>query len=423
MTTAVSWFQSTLQRRPSWGAENLSDKKIDSLTQLLKGTSREADVPEVIRIKKILKEQKGNPKVEALRKEYLALKLHIDSDVFDKNDGLYSFVKKFPLYNYLQTFKHPHLQVGSDGKVTILSEGKQVEWNSIAVPSADGLRQPFLYGEKGLQAQDLYAWETLTPFRTDGPKGRFLVEFCTTAADEERFNGDHSWIRLYKDTGEVYSVGLYRPFKRSCKDKWWFPLRTKEGELMSPDVSEFWGDDIHSIKMQITEKQFDAIKEKVESDKKRPIHYHVLGYNCTQWMMEIAKIAGAQFECTLHAGRVITPKRVVKLTDRYFHRLPRCIQRIAKIANTVFFNVIQCALGSAFVDRQVEQTPAYISRLIHLFDEKRLRLYSPYRLGKVIGNQVREWRIEEKARRAAAGENCDDVDYLLPPEMLLESSV
>lgn len=419
---AISWFQANLLQNDSARESEKLQQEITTLASSLKQAPRDATIPKLHRVKAILKKNKDVPKVEELRKEYLALKLHIHSDVFNNNEGFYDFVKKFPLYNYLNVFKHLPLTVCNDGTVMIRKDGKEVEWSSAIAPNTERLRQGFLYGEKGLQAEDLYGWETLKPFRTDGPKGRFAIEFCTTAADEERFNGDHSWVRLYDEAGNVYSVGLYRPFKRSFKDKWWFPLKTKIAELMSPDVSEFWGVDIQSIKAKISKEQFDQIKKKIEGDQKKTLHYHVLGNNCTRWMMEIAEVAGFQFDCTLHAGNVITPKKVVELKDRYFHLLPRTVQKVCRVFNTIFFNIIQCMLGSTFVDRQVAQAPAYISHLIHLFDEERLKLYSPYRLGKVINKQIEEWRSRERDRRKGTGENLEDVDYLLPPEMLVSAS-
>ena len=326
-------------------------------------------------------------RIAECRKELLAAKLGIVSEVFDKNAGFQSYAEKAHLERYLLTYKHG-LQVDkSTLKLKIRHHGFMKDWHDvheawqiesqitssiISSKSSNMPKQPWLYGENGVQAQDMYDWSELKPFRTCDPinwGNQYIFEFCAITADSPRKNGDHSWFRLKTPSGDIYSIGLYRPGKSDWLDNLNFPLRIKKGTLMQPDVSEFWPGKIETISIAITKAEFEEMKQTVENDKKNDgLTFQLFQNNCTLYCKKIAAIAKIDLptkECVL---RIIMPQLIQRIFDKVWSILPALIQKIILVIAAFFVNITQLLLGASIVDSTVTQLKNRpISAHIHSF--------------------------------------------------------
>ncbi|KAI9296018.1 hypothetical protein K502DRAFT_323999 [Neoconidiobolus thromboides FSU 785] len=51
-------------------------------------------------------------------------------------------------------------------------------------------------------------------------------------------------------------------------------MSLKPSRFMSPDVSEFWNGNFTTLSFEITEAQFNKMRLKVETDKKKQMHLY-----------------------------------------------------------------------------------------------------------------------------------------------------
>jgi hypothetical protein len=335
--------------------------------------------------------------VQELKIALLAAKLGISKEAFDHNEGLLEFAEKYKLYNYLATYDHK-LEEDSSHKIQILKGNQFVNWEPIKSGKADyrSGKVPWVFGPDGLQEEvDMYEFTELKPFKKEDPAlwgHRTLFEFC--ACSEGTFDNTHSWFRLYKNTGEIYSVGLYRGAKRNCLSHVTFPFRLHKAKLMSPDVSEFWPCEIRSIPVEITEEAFFKIKNKVESDKKRDeLTLQTVGDNCLMYVKSCGSLAGISLETEEDAVSFLIPKSVKNVIGP----VSREFKQIGFLASYPLINTIQLVLGAWYVDDALKGSAVRpkFSRIHHPFLPKFAKMNHPYTLFDRAYHSVREWREKE----------------------------
>jgi hypothetical protein len=363
-------------------------------------------------LKEIRDDIKKDPRVLALGQELLAYKLGIPASAFDSpiNSGFKQFASFPPLERYLGEYGH-RLQVDEvSGEIKILQNGVLQPWSSVTEPTVGckfkAASQPWTYGPDGVQDKDMFEWTELTPYKKEDPAQwdhQYIFEFSICSADTPRKTGDHSWIRLKTPEGDIYSVGLYRPGKRDQLDNWKFPLRIKQGILMSPDVSEFWPTPIQRIPVAITKEQFLEIKREIEQNKKdNELTFQLFHGNCTLYTSRLAAMADIALPSKKPLWKVVAPAAVVEGIERIGNCLPSIVSRVAAVSTGIITNFGLLLLGASIVDARVRQyqtnVKPHIGSISDLFNPAKSELNHPHTLGHETLNEIMAWRTAETAR-------------------------
>lgn len=418
------------QTKYSSMAEAEASIAVESAKELFKQLKRKNDSPE---------------ELLSLEKQLLASRLAISLEAIEANSGFYEFASKHYLYHYMGAYGDLLREDSETHEIEIKCEGVFKKWSdlktlveSIKQNERDKPKQPWVYGPKGLQNRDLYDWSKLEPFKQGDPKNwgeQWIFELCACSEKNPRKNLDHSWIRLYTPTGEIYSVGLYRPQKEGNLGNLETPLRIKRGYLQQPDLSEFYPCKVNGIKVKIDQKSFENIVKKIESDKKGDKEtFHALDKNCTQYNNCVAKVAGLSINTKRRIWRLIVGKEAEKNIDLLAAKLPQTLVELCERITALFTNLLLVLLGATEVDKQVvdevgEKTHSYIKSFCELFDPEKASIHHPHTLGHELYNEVEGWRkrkkekIEDELKKLPQEENGEverlskrlqEIDYDLP---------
>ncbi len=361
--------------------------------------------------RKISKQLNRTPCVDRLQRQLLASRLAIPIKAFDANPGFYEFASDNYLYHYIRHYGHELEVHPNTYELKIMSENELVPWadvnnilaTSLTTPKSQPI-QPWVYGPKGIQNKDMYHWKEFTPYRYDDPDKwgkRWVLEVCTCNKSTPQKTGDHSWFRLKTPTGEIYSIGLYRPEKSGILDNFNEPFKVKKGHLMQPDLSEVYPCNIHTIQYGINEEIFEKIKCQVEEDKHKDEElFQAIGINCTQYVNKIAGMAGIHFPTKKRLWRFITPTPIEKVIDAIAPFVPEFIKKICNVVAAVFINIILICLGATKNDPTVINggnlpVKPHISSFWEIFDPEKASLHHPHTLGWDVYRSVNKWREKE----------------------------
>lgn len=392
----------------------------DVLIRCLKEAPRPATIAaalsdeRAITVKTFLKQEKSStdPRIEILKKEFLAFKLCIPTDAFDApcNAGFMKFASSPPLERYLFEYRDTlavdpaslEIQIRAGGRFTPWSQAK----NIIAEAPRARLQQRWMYGPNGLQNENMYDWTELKPYKKGDPatwNHQYVFEFCVCCSEEPNQTGDHSWVRLKTPEGDIYSVGIYRPGKRDWTDNYKFPFRIKKGHLMQPDVSEFWPMDIFKLPVAITRDEFLQMKKTLEEDKLHDdLTFQLFQGNCTLYAAKIASIAHIKLPTGKPAWRFIMPTGVERIVNTVSEYIPEIVLKVVRVCVACLLNLITLALGASVVDDAVSAVnpgqQAHIASFWDMFDYDKLALHHPNTLGKETLARVSAWRQKEVTR-------------------------
>ena len=411
--------------------DDLLAKQAERLTQVFRAEPRQdaaeaQSSPRVLEGRKFFKNlpKIHDARIDACRREHLALKLGIPSETFELNQGFEKFATHSHLERYLMEYHHRlHVDRGS-GLLSILANGQYLPWAEasrlleIFPKHTKAPLLPWVYGPEGLQSDDMYDWSKLRPFkRTDASEWgyHYLFELVVCCGDTPHKTGDHGWVRLRTPEGDVYSVGLYRPGKRALSDNWKFPMRVKRGHLMMPDVSEFWPCDVRSLKVAITKPQFDLMVAQIELEKAQDILlFQLFQTNCVLWAKHIAQTAGIELPNTDDSiVRVLLPRCIKPIIDSCCSYLPSSVKRIAEIPIAIIFNSLQLALGAWVVDQEIQRNNGphikpHICSFFDIFQPTKMYLHHPYTFGNETILRIEEWRRRKIAEFEARHSSLND---------------
>ena len=351
-------------------------------------------------LKKVSAKYHDDPRIKNCRKQLVAARLAIDPK-FVSSD-FQKFAIETHLDRYLLQFGHRLIPNCLDFEILVNGEYKAwKEARKKIKPSPKISHRPqqiWKYGQNGIQNKDMYDWSKLKPFKKGNPNdwgNQYIFEFCACCSrnGSVRLQGDHAWFRLKTPEGDIYSIGLYRLGKRGKLDHVCFPFRVKPGHLMQPDVSEFWPIPIFTIPVAITKEQFEAIKQSVEEDKKNEgTKFQLFDNNCTQYTKRKAALAGINIPTSIHIIRYITPKCILKVTDK----LPKLIRKVISVVATPFLNLILFFLGSGKVDKSLKNKRITIkphsSSFADLFKQTKLQFHPPLYLAHHTRPLIENWR-------------------------------
>lgn len=351
--------------------------------------------------------------LEILKKEVIAAKLGISSNTLDHNPGLQKFTELYHLERYLLRYNHALHIDPTTQKASIIKEGNFQPWEQVLeetktwLPFSNKPQLAWIYGPDGVQNKDMYEWKKLKPFIKADPADwnhQYVFEFCACYNPNSIKNGNHSWLRLKTPTGDIYSVGLYRPDKVSFYDNLKAPLRIKPGYLMQPDVSEFWDFAISTIDFTITEENFLKIKEAIETDKKNEdLVFQLFNNNCLLYCKKLAMMSGVDLPTSQTALHFIVPPSIFSPVSKFMNTLPTFIQKVCLVATTVFLNVLQIALGGCHIDKnlnaqQRKRAVPHLNSLRDIFDVSKTYLNHPNTLAFKTRQNVLEWRKKQMER-------------------------
>ncbi|MFQ5728960.1 MAG: hypothetical protein ACE5GN_01195 [Waddliaceae bacterium] len=426
-----------------WGDTNYHTERIERIAKVLarslgempRLTLEEANKDPTLKtartfLRRLKPNYRYNPKVRECCRQLLAAKLGIDVKLFAANDGFESFAFESHLEKYLLDYEHTLKVQGSDA-VHILYEGKYTPWSEVrqklrGLPTPtpnfqDNPKEPWLYGQQGVQKKDMYAWTEFKPYKTVKNHDwgdRYIFEFCTSYGNSVQLNGDHAWLRLKTPTGEIYCVGLYRPGKRHCSENFLFPMRVKKGYFMSPDFSEYWPMPVSRIPVEITKEQFEKIKGSIEEDKRNENKrsFQVFKGNCTEYVNDKAALIGIKLPTATHALRHVMPMFITKTTDRVMPCLPRIVQKICRIVVTFLTNLLQFSLGASRIDKLVKRkkikVKTHLSSVRDLFNPEKLKFHPPRHLAVDVYKKLERWRkkeMEKIARGKPVSEQSEEI--------------
>ena len=361
-------------------------------------------------LKQMRLEKITSPSIDTLKKEVTAAKLGLFSSVLHDNPGLQKFAEAYHLERYLLGYKDTLHLDPSTQKVFLRKEGKLHPWQEIYEESkswpkpAHSPNLAWVYGPDGIQYKDMYDWNELKPFMQGNPADwnhQYVFEFCACYNPNSIKNGNHTWFRLKTPSGDIYSVGLYRPDKDSWSENLRSPLRIKPGYLMQPDVSEFWDFTIATIDFAITEEMFLNIKQTVEADKNNQDQvFQLFNNNCMLYCKKLAKIGGVDLPSLDNILFFIAPPSLADRVSKFINMLPSFIQKICLVVTAFFLNVAQMTLGGCSIDKdlneqQRKRAVPHLTSFRDLFNTNKIYLNHPNTMTFKTRPKVMKWRRKE----------------------------
>lgn len=352
----------------------------------------------------------NSPEIDALKKQLTAAKFGIAPSVLDRNPGFQAFADKYVLERYLMQYDDVLIVNPASQEISIKKNDLPTPWSEISKEIQSWPKQipqpyqPWVYGSKGIQNKNMYDWTELTPYKKEDPaqwNHQYVFEFCVCHNPETVKNGSHSWIRLKTPTGDIYSVGLYRPGKADWTDTYKAPMRIKPAQLMQPDVSEFWPFKIYTIDVAITEDNFLKMKQAIEQDKKNEdLLFQLFNNNCLLYCKKIGAIGGFYLPTEESVLHVITPISIAKPITQIFEFLPACFTKVCKAVAAFFMNLTQLFLGASLVDpnlneNQKKRAIPHLTSIKDVFNPNKMNLNHPNTMAFKTRPQVISWRKQE----------------------------
>lgn len=351
-----------------------------------------------------------NSKIQELAKHITAAKLGLNSRNLDCSPGFQEFAEIYHLDRYLLDYEDK-INVDSTTNEVMLRQNNQIKpWHVISNDMKQwpelthSPKQPWVYGPQGIQNKDMYEWTELRPYKKDDPakwQHQYILEVCACYNPQSIKTGNHSWIRLKTPSGDIYSVGLYRPGKADWTHNLRQPLRVKAGYLMQPDVSEFWPYEIFTVDIAITEQDFLKMKETIERDKKEDnLLFQLFNNNCLLYCKKIAAVANIDLPTKETVVTVLTPKNLQHAFNKGGKYVPGFIQKIGLIVISFFINIALVFLGACNIDsnlnvKQKKRAIAHLQSIEDLFSPQKASLNHPSTLSFKTRPIIMEWRKQE----------------------------
>ncbi|MCB1112929.1 MAG: hypothetical protein H7A37_09880 [Chlamydiales bacterium] len=388
-------------------------------------------------LKSVKKEYREDPRVQACAKQLNASRLGVTPEALDASPGFETFAVENILYRYLYIY-NDELRIDEESAhVWIKHKGDYVPWRNVRkiveIPpppmKEDYPVQRWVYDQYGLINKDMYNWEKVIPFKHGNPADwghRTFFVFCASRPMGPALAGLHSWFRIMRSDGTIYSIGKYRPEKQKLTDHLKQPFRVKRGYIMCPDVSEFYPMPVKETRIEITEEQADTIIAAVEERKRNEEneHFHNLLRNCTVFDNEMAELAGVRLPTRQRIWRVITPDWFQRFIDAIDPYTPRFIHNFFDRMTAFFINLIGYVfLGATQVDASLSEGDAlpHITCFSDLFDPEKASIHHPDTLTDLI-HKIDTWREQERRHletekrwyeKGRTTENSEEVDLAI----------
>lgn len=170
-----------------------------------------------------------------------------------------------------------------NGQMTKWSQARAEIFGDADIKKSMELPLSWRFDSSGLQKISVCEWSELKPCKKEeAHPGEYFVDIMTTTQGL-----NHSWIRLVNDDGEIISVGLCGQIHSLAL------FRGSVGRLNSPDHREFMPEEHRRTRILIDKKQYESLKNKIETDQRTHNHYfNLLSRNCGAYALEVVSTIG-----------------------------------------------------------------------------------------------------------------------------------
>ncbi len=371
--------------------------------------------------------------IKKFNRELTALTFGLTVDVLEKNEGFEEFANQNHLEGYLIHFDHS-LDV-IDLTIMILHRGKKVAWSKVrqkgwdhsAIP-AHRVNKAWRYGQQGLQAKNLYSTHKAQPYRQVNAEewgNQNLFELCVCCEENPQFTGNHTFFRIYTREGAIYSEGLYLNIKSCGIQSLKSPFNLKRGQIMEPDITEFWPNTkeepctIHTLAFAMTDDQLQAVLASLIKDRQQDLEvFHLFDSNCTIWSLKHAKIAGFNYKIAstsalkmllnTRIGCVVVPLFFQKSVSYLAKSLPSFIKKIVAFPLIVLANIGLIFLGAMRISPELQQKikeleekkikhpiKPFLNQFSAIFDSTKLQLFHPHTFVHQTFREIKQWRQQK----------------------------
>ena len=329
----------------------------------------------------------------------------MSDEMLRANPGFSEFVAKGRLDGYVSS-----VDVDAQSReILLLFQGVLTPWKRIApYIHYEGERWTGSYLKTGIETRDLFNWKTLSASETGDPAEwdhQYIFEFVVwhqavpssenlppLADRAPQPMGVHTYFHLKtpEDRDNIFSVGFYRPHKRDGVTGLICPLRMRPGDFESPDESDMWLGEFSKLSVSITKAQFQAMKTRVEADKKAGRIYHLTHRNCNEYTIEIAKLAGINM-----------PTSFIPITQ---FMPAACPLPVLNRMVSIFMNIVGVSCcGGCRVEPEARRMGArpHITSFSDLCDPNKSSFSHPNALEKAF-QEIENWRSKDLEKRRFA---------------------
>lgn len=273
-----------------------------------------------------------------------------------------TFFKKNNLEDFLNFYLH-EIQLRDDGQVYLLVENEMLPWTEAKRKIFGDGRDPtdltlphgWKYNYHGFIKKDLIRWtklETTWKDRANLP-GHYFLEVVSKQRDCIGFT-NHCILRLIDNNTNVTSVGF-------CGTSMlrWRPFRGQKGKLASPDPMEHLRGRFTCTRIEITNEEYQRIKDKIETDQKeKNIYFNFITRNCSSYCCEVLKTIGIDIENDEYASQAIIRRIITWLKIK----VPKCALMALHYVSHFFrlllgpvYNLAIFILGASSVDKEMAE--------------------------------------------------------------------
>ncbi|MGM0440480.1 MAG: hypothetical protein ACQEP8_05145 [Chlamydiota bacterium] len=260
---------------------------------------------------------------------------------------------KYPAFcdMILKSFTHKHLQLyghslfEANDQPEVIVKGEKLscsEFQAIYSLNDKGEivsqedNKPLYYHQEGFVEHDPVNWQELQPYRilepAECPETPVLEVVTESDPHKAVLAGSHSWIRLIKPSGEVYSVGFF-------PDQKFFPLdgvncgyakiaETVKAKMVNTDVTEWVPskkpENRTVLPLSITEDQFDKVFNHIHhmQSSRHNMLFNFTNKNCTAWVSEILSLVGEDVKPTVKLHEMLLPASINRLLNKVDDKTP-----------------------------------------------------------------------------------------------------
>jgi len=266
------------------------------------------------------------------------LDIGLDGKLAKKYPGFVDFLKQSDLITKMRHFGHKVHEI--DEQPAIYYEGNLTRWTDIKALLFDqnqkdlSLPYGYRYIDRtvdqddnelpfGIVKQNLIKWKRLHPsFMDHKMPGKFFVE---VVSDSKNFHG-HAWIRIIDNKTNVISVGFFR------KCHFFRSLATYKGKILQLDPHEFAKTNKTITRIEISEKEYHKIIEKIETDQETGnLGFNYYKRNCAKYTCEVLEVIGIKVDNDEYPSQSVMRWVLESLQ----------ISKISKVAVSVLFVFVQ----------------------------------------------------------------------------------
>lgn len=315
-------------------------------------------------------------------------KFGFPEEIFHNHPEFVKFIFKNGLHYMIRYHQKNHPEVNHQIKIIennphIFFKGNFVDWQAVkeviesekqldeqqqVLRGFDGngkLKGWFYTHDRGLDEWRLFDWDqtSIKPIRQLPPENcpkHYVYTICTAKENDSYnvINDSHSYIELTTPEGKVYNFGLWAPesFIKAGFKGMKYGFATEFGRLGSPDIFEFMGEKVTTIKsdIPITEEQYNKIWSWLLDKKENGIPFSWVESNCSKFVTDTAALIGIEIDSIRTPPALLLPEKIEKAVYRAWNKTPKILQillltvkKIIMLVPNILINTIRCLFFGA----------------------------------------------------------------------------